>query len=74
MSERIDISDMMTDKFYADKKNIYKGKVLIFDFEGSPTHLKIVRLNRSAKKCEVEEVHLVTPEEAEQVWEDVRNV
>lgn len=70
---RIDISDMMNEKFFDDKENIYKGKVLMFEFEGSRTNLRIVRLNRKQRICEVEEVTLYTPEELKDVWEEARN-
>ena len=58
----IDISADMTDTFYADP-NITKGKVLIFNFEGSETHMKIVRLNRRKKTCMVTEIKLRTEQE-----------
>lgn len=61
----IDISADLTDTFYKDK-SIKKGSVLIFDFEGSPTHLKIVRLNRKSKICIVKEVNLITEKELQE--------
>ena len=60
----IDISNDMTDAFYADK-DIKKGKVLIFNFEGTETHMKITRLNRTKKTCFVTEVNLVREEDLE---------
>lgn len=62
MTELIDISNDMTDAFYADP-DIKRGKVLIFNFEGSETHLKIVKLNRRKKTCFVEEIKLLTEKE-----------
>lgn len=59
---RIDISNDMTDAFYADKK-IKKGSTLTFMKDNKPTHLKIVRLNRKSKKCEVIETQLYKEEE-----------
>jgi hypothetical protein len=68
----IDISNDMTDAFYADPE-IKKGKILIFNFEGSETHLKIVRLNRRKKTCFVEEYKLteaLTAKEAERAMNE----
>lgn len=60
--ERIDLSTMFTDTFFNDP-TIKRGKVLIFDNEGTQTHFKIVRLNRKSKVCIAEEVKLYTEDE-----------
>ena len=64
--ELIDISKDLTDTFYKDK-NIKIGSVLMFDFEGSKTNFKIVRLNRKSKICLVEETKLYTETEFKEV-------
>ena len=61
--ELIDISAEMNDAFYKDR-DFKVGSILMFDYEGSKTNLKIVRLNRSKKICLVEEIKLYTTEEA----------
>ena len=58
----IDISNDMTKEFYKDKK-FKKGSVLIFDFEGSKTEFKIIRLNRAKRICHVVETRLYTEQE-----------
>lgn len=65
----INISEDMTPEFYKDK-NMKKGVILIYSYEGSKTNLKIVRLNRSKKICLVEEIKLYTTEEAAVKWDD----
>lgn len=62
MTDLIDISKDMTPEFFANK-DFKRGKVLIFNFEGSETHLKIVRLNRKSRTCLVREVNLLTETE-----------
>jgi len=64
MTDYIDISNDMTPAFYKDPE-IKKGKILIFNFEGSETHLKIVRLNRKSRICFAKEVKLVKEEDLE---------
>lgn len=72
MKQLIDISNDMTPAFYKDPE-IKKGKVLIFNFEGSETHLKIVRLNRKSRTCLAEEVRLHREEEvSEETLKDIQ--
>lgn len=67
--ELIDISAEMNDAFFKNK-DFKVGSVLMFEYEGSKTNLKIVRLNRSKKICLVEEIKLYTTEEAAVKWDD----
>lgn len=62
VDQQFDISQDLTPAFFNDK-SIKKGSVLIFDYEGSKLHMKIVRLNRSKRICIVEEVKLYTADE-----------
>ena len=67
--QRIDISDSLTDKFFADAK---KGMVIGFKKDDVVTHYRIVRLNRQKKICIVEETRLMSPEDAaEQMRSDM---
>lgn len=54
----IDITDQLTPKGLEELKT---GQVLIFDFEGSPLHLKIMR--KSKGKVWAKENYLYTREE-----------
>lgn len=67
--ELIDISAAMNDAFFKSR-DFKVGSVLMFEYEGSRTNLKIVRLNRSKKVCLVEEIKLYTTEEAAVKWDD----
>lgn len=67
MTKLIDISDILTDKAF---KELKKGQVLRFQMEGSPTDLKIVRLNRRLKKCFAEEITLYRPEDISVIERD----
>lgn len=58
----IDISNDLTPAFYKNK-DFKKGQILIFEFEGSKTEFKIVRLNRSKKLCWVVETKLYSQRE-----------
>ena len=44
-----------------DVKNVRAGQILIFDYEGSPLHLKIMRLAKG--KIWAKYTHLYTEEE-----------
>jgi hypothetical protein len=66
--ETIDISAELNDAFYKNK-DFKVGSVLMYDYEGSKTNLKIVRLNRSKKVCLVKEIKLYTTKEWEQLNE-----
>ena len=67
--ELIDISAEMNDAFFKNR-DFKVGSVLMYDYEGSKTNLKIVRLNRAKKICLVEEIKLYTTEEAAVKWDD----
>lgn len=54
----VDISSELTDK---GKQELQTGQVLIFNFEGSPIHLKIVRKSRG--KVWAKRVRLYSHEE-----------
>jgi len=62
--ERVDISEFMTDQFFADAK---KGKVLGFKKDGVLKHYRIVRLNKVKKICEVVETALHDLQEADEI-------
>ena len=55
-----DISDILTVK---GKKNLQVGQVLIFDYEGSPIHLKIMRKYKG--KVWAKEIYLYKLSEVE---------
>lgn len=41
------------------------GQVLVFDYEGSRTELKITKINRKSHKCWVKEVKLYSQQEVD---------
>ncbi len=60
----LDITPDLTKK---GQKLVKVGQVLMFSFEGSPLHLKIMR--KAKGKVWAKNVHLYTPEEADnEVW------
>lgn len=67
--ELIDISAEMNDAFFKNR-DFKVGSVLMYDYEGTKTNLKIVRLNRAKKICLVEEIKLYTTEEAAVEWDE----
>ena len=56
-------------------KGLKKGQTLGFrQDDDTVQHYKIIRINKAKKTVWAEKVELYTKEEAEQIWEDVRNV
>ena len=53
-----DITDILTDE---GKENLKVGQVMIFEFEGSPLHLKIMRKYKG--KVWAKRTYLYKPEE-----------
>lgn len=51
----MEIGDQLTEEGI---QRLKVGQVLIFDYEGSPLHLKITKLNRKSHKCWVKDVTL----------------
>ncbi len=60
MSSWLDITEDLTKK---GQRELKVGQVLIFDFEGSPIHLKIMRKYKN--KVWAKKTYLYTPEEAD---------
>lgn len=58
----IDISKDLSPSFFQNK-DFTKGKVLIFDDNGTRNEFKIVRFNRKKKTCWVEPIKLYTEDE-----------
>ena len=63
MGKKENLSDMFIDRFYTDKdtKGEYVnkvGKMLKFEYEGSPTHIKITRIDRKNKRVWGEHIKL----------------
>lgn len=63
MGKKENLSDMMIDRAYTDKDEngkyvFHVGKVLKFDYEGSPIHIKITRIDRKNKKMWGEHIAL----------------
>lgn len=56
----VNISDMLTDKAW---KELKKGSVLNFEFEGSITTLKIVKMNKKKRLCLADKTVLYHPDE-----------
>lgn len=55
--------DITVDLTKKGQKKLQVGQVLIFDYEGSPIHLKIMRKFKG--KVWAKKVYLYTPEEAD---------
>lgn len=60
MSKWEDITDILNKK---GQRQLQVGQVLIFDFEGSATHLKIMR--KRYGKVWAKKTYIYTPEEAD---------
>jgi hypothetical protein len=63
MGRKEDLSDMMIDRAYTDKDErgrfvFHKGKVLKFDYEGTPIHIRITKIDRKNKKMYGEHISL----------------
>lgn len=63
MARKEDLSDMMIERAYTDKDEhgkyvFHKGKVLKFMYEGSPTYIKITKIDRKNKKMWGEHITL----------------
>ena len=56
----LDITEELNDE---GKKSLKAGDVLMFDFEGSPLHLRVMRKSRG--KVWAKRTYLYTPEEAD---------
>lgn len=60
----INLSDEMefTDEAYED---FFPGMMMVFDYEGSKTYMKVRRIDKKQKKMWVEEAHTYSPAEFE---------
>lgn len=54
-------------------KKLKIGQVLIFDFEGSPVYLKIMRKNKDVWAKRLDPAKFLTPEQADEEVEIVQN-
>lgn len=63
MGRKEDLTDMMIDRAYTDRDEngkfvFHKGKVLTFNYEGSPIHIRITKIDRKNKKMFGEHISL----------------
>lgn len=64
MSKWEEISDILTKKAIKELKSGDKGDILMFEFEGSPIHLRIVRKTK-AGKVYAKRTYAYLPDEAD---------
>lgn len=70
MAKWIEIGSEFTPEGLAKLK---AGQVLVYEFEGSKTELKIMRINKKSHKLFAVETKLYTDKEMKQKWDEVRH-